>query len=211
MAKEPRMVASAVIVPEGTGVSPPPTSNDNPSKRRQSSSSSYHSKRPRLDIDHIEQDKTVKDGKQFAESPPPTSASPSTRATPIRRRSIRDEERGRNKRLFGALMGTLSQSSKPTFGTKRAEIERKQQARFREQAAERDEQKRRELAILNRKRQSQQKFVDEQAVSRPELQIPEACVSRVLITVQLELKHSNSRARANFLHTKAGPSLVRHP
>lgn len=74
------------------------------------------------------------------------------------------EERKRGQRLFGALLGTLSQSSSSTAHKRRVDIERKQQAKLRLQAEEYDEKKKQELeALLDVRRQEQKKY-DKQSV-----------------------------------------------
>ena len=74
------------------------------------------------------------------------------------------EERKRGQRLFGALLGTLSQSSSSTAQKRRTDIERKQQAKLKQQAEEQDEKKKQKLeALLAVRRREQRKF-DKQSV-----------------------------------------------
>lgn len=75
------------------------------------------------------------------------------------------EERKRGQRLFGALLGTLSQSSSSTAQKRRTDIERKQQAKLRVQAEEYDEQKKQRLESLMAVRRKEQKKYDKQSVS----------------------------------------------
>lgn len=142
-----RAVASAVIVPENLEHL---DSHTGPAKRRQSSISEQSVKRPRL---------TTQNGADAA-SP---NASPLDRASE-RRKSGHLEERKRGQRLFGALLGTLSQSSSSTAQKRRTDIDRKQQAKLRIQADEVDEKKKQRLdAILDFRRQEQKKY-DKQSV-----------------------------------------------
>ncbi len=74
------------------------------------------------------------------------------------------EERKRGQRLFGALLGTLSQSSSSTAQKRRTDIEKKQQAKLKLQAEEQDEKKKQKLeALLVVRRREQRKF-DKQSV-----------------------------------------------
>lgn len=131
-----------------------------PAKRQYSSVSLSDTKRPRLEAEearhvqernHIERD----DGS----------------GRPDRRRSGQAEERKRGRRLFGALLGTLSQSSSSSAQRRRADIETKQQAKLKLQAETYDERKRAELDQLKIVRKREQKKFDEQSVS-PLLLVP---------------------------------------
>jgi len=74
------------------------------------------------------------------------------------------EERKRGQRLFGALLGTLSQSSSSTAQKRRTDIERKQQAKLKLQADEFDEKKKQRLdAVMDFRRREQKKY-DKQSV-----------------------------------------------
>lgn len=74
------------------------------------------------------------------------------------------EEKKRGQRLFGALLGTLSQSSSSTAQKRRTDIERKQQAKLKSQADEFDEKKKKRVdAILEVRRREQIKY-DKQSV-----------------------------------------------
>ncbi|KAI4176224.1 MAG: hypothetical protein LQ348_006033 [Seirophora lacunosa] len=167
---EPKMaVASAVIVPEEAV---------QPEKRRISSFSEGSSKRPRLDSkaspDNIEA---------------PTSPKAKERRED-RRRGGQMEERKRGQRLFGALLGTLSQSSSSTAQKRRTDIERKQQDKLREQAEELDEQKKQRLESLLVVRRNEQKKYDKQS---------------------MHIRHSNTLAQAHFLQTRTEPKLYYMP
>jgi len=142
-------VASAVVVPEAPEAVSPKASN----KRRQSSVSESGSKRPRLsrDRDHEEIRDTA-----------PQPAEDDGRAS--QRKSGQAEERKRGQRLFGALLGTLSQSSSTAAQKRRADIEKKQQAKLKLQAEEFDQKQKERLDELMRVRRLEQKKFDEQSV-----------------------------------------------
>ena len=80
------------------------------------------------------------------------------------RKAGADEERKRGQRLFGALLGTLSQSSTTAAQRRRADIERKQQDKLKEQDAEYGENKKRRYEELMAARRREQKVYDRQAV-----------------------------------------------
>ena len=81
-----------------------------------------------------------------------------------RRRSGQLEERKRGQRLFGALLGTLSQSSSSTAQKRRSDIEKKQQAKLRLQTEEENEKKKAKLDALMEVRRQEQKIFDAQSV-----------------------------------------------
>lgn len=144
-----RAVASAVIVPEAAQ----PHSPTNPlGKRRQSSVAEETSKRAKLseDASHTGDEQS--------------SLPPSQDSLSERRKSGLLEERKRGQRLFGALLGTLSQSSSSAAQKRRTDIERKQQAKLKLQAEEYDEQKKQRLEALKAARQKEQKIYDKQSV-----------------------------------------------
>lgn len=150
-----RAVPSAVILPESEqSPSPPPTL-----KRRQSSLSDDRSKRARLGHDdtYTSRQDTIT---------PPQSAT-LDRRPPERQRSGQLEERKRGQRLFGALLGTLSQSSSSTAQKRRTDIEKRQQAKLKLQAEEQDEKKKLKLEALLVVRRREQKKFDKQSVHPP--------------------------------------------
>ena len=133
-----------------------PEPNEQPlesGKRRNSSVSDQSSKRARLN--HGESSPT-----HHAMSPPPSRVD---RASERRKSGL--EERKRGQRLFGALLGTLSQSSSSTAQRRRTDIERKQQAKLKLQADEFDEKKKQRLDAIIKARQREQKKYDKQSVS----------------------------------------------
>ena len=123
------------------------------------------------------------------------------------RAGSRAEERNRGKRLFGALLGTLSQSSSPAAQKRRADIERKQQSKLKQQAADYDAKKREELDRLLARRRREQKKFDEQSVGRSTDGDAALWPSRTEF-VQMRIRHSNMLAVARFLHTDKEPRLV---
>ncbi|CAF9934158.1 MAG: hypothetical protein ALECFALPRED_005873 [Alectoria fallacina] len=178
MAEAPLAVASAVILPESEQSPSPPATL----KRRQPSFSDDRPKRPRFahnDTSGSRPDTTTS----------PQSAIQDTRQTE-RRRSGQMEERKRGQRLFGALLGTLSQSSSSTAQMRRTDIEKKQQAKLKLQAEEQDEKKKQKLeALLVVRRREQRKF-DKQS---------------------MQIRHSNMLAQAHFLQTRSEPRLYYKP
>ncbi|KAF2834400.1 putative nuclear protein SDK3 [Patellaria atrata CBS 101060] len=170
------VIASAVVVPEADpqeSISPTPTG-----KRRQSSSApDTQNKRPRVKVER--ENDTLQEAK-------PTPAE--LRA--LKRKNGEIEERKRGQRLFGALLGTLSQSSSSAAQRRRADIEKKQQEKLKQQAEEHDESKRRKLDDLMAVRRREQKKFDEQS---------------------MRIRHSNLLATANFLYTRTEPRLYYKP
>lgn len=142
-----RAVASAVIVPE---MDHQPLHSPSSGKRRGSSFSQDSSKRPKLSSESTHD-----------------RVDPATATDRIsdRRKSGQLEERKRGQRLFGALLGTLSQSSSSTAQKRRTDIEKKQQAKLKEQAEEYDEQKKQRLESIMAARRKEQKKYDKQSVS----------------------------------------------
>ena len=145
-----RAIASAVIVPE---VDEQSTPIQDSAKRRYSSIAEESSKRPRLASENS-RDQT--ETSHISTEPARLSD---------RRKSGQLEERRRGQRLFGALLGTLSQSSSSTANKRRTDIEKKQQAKLRLQAEEHEEQKKQRLQSLMAIRRKEQQKYDKQSVS----------------------------------------------
>ncbi len=170
------MVASAVVVPEDAQPpaqpSPPPPEHGVSLKRRQSSISSVSSKRPRL---------SASGGSPLQDGP---------ERAPSRKASLQmdpQEERRRGRRLFGAVLGTLSQSSTTAAQRRRADIDKKQQAKLQAQADEDEAVRQQRLEELQRKRRKEQHAWHEKS---------------------MRIQHDNMRAMAKFLRTDAEPRLV---
>jgi hypothetical protein len=150
------MLASAVVIPD---VAEPiqETTSSIPStlKRRQTDDSEPdgNSKRARL---------SPKDGSKDGRS---HQAEEAERRRAARRESGKAEERNRGKRMFGALLGALSQSGSSAAQKRRADIEKRQQAKLKlisDEASLREREQMEQLKI--RRRREQWKF-DEQSVS----------------------------------------------
>ena len=147
-------VASAVVLPETEDQSQPPT----PSlKRKHSSVSDSGSKRLRLS-----QDGSSNRRGSTAMSPPHSARE--DRLSERRKSGHGQEDRKRGQRLFGALLGTLSQSSSSTANKRRADIEKKQQAKLRLQTEEETEKKKAKLEELMAVRRREQKNYNMQSV-----------------------------------------------
>ncbi|KAI9851222.1 MAG: hypothetical protein M1838_004234 [Thelocarpon superellum] len=175
MAADPAPLASAVLLPEAPTTAPSPPDS---SKRQQSFGSSDSSnKRPRLDTSSLP---VARDDGETPTSGGNRRSSGLSDAT----------ERKRGRRLFGALLGTLSQSSSSTAQRRRVDIEKKQQAKLKLQAEEYDEKKRAELDQLIAVRRQEQKKWDEQS---------------------MRIGHANTLAMAHFLQTTTEPRLYYKP
>ncbi|KAL9102191.1 MAG: hypothetical protein Q9163_002639 [Psora crenata] len=176
----PKRPASVVILPE-TDEEPQPLT---PSlKRRQSSISEAGLKRPRLSQENSS------NGRDGAAMGSPQSARENRLLDP-KKSGHMQEERKRGQRLFGALLGTLSQSSSSTANKRRADIEKKQQAKLRLQMEEEDEMKKAKLHELVVMRRREQKIYDRRS---------------------MHIRHTNLLAHARFLRTKAEPRLYYKP
>jgi len=86
------------------------------------------------------------------------------RRAPEQDESRKLEERKRGKRLFGALLGTLAQSSSSTAHKRRVDIEKKQHTKLKQQAEELDELKKQRLNALMEIRRQEQKKYNKQSV-----------------------------------------------
>ena len=162
-----------------------------PLKRRQSSLSVDDTKRPRL---NESEDGSHKKGDQTK----------SAQNADVKRRPGREiDERKRGKRLFGALLGTLSQNSSSTAQKRRTDIEIKQREKLKLQAEEDDEKKKQRLQSLVEERKREQERYDKQTVGL--LRDKYLGFSNPL---QKSLMHANMLATAHFLKTKTEPALV---
>lgn len=193
----------------------------NPLKRRQSSASisSNSSKRPRLDgrapsSSHDAASPPQSTARSSRDVYPGADASSSGHAQgqamsppparqqqqdPPRRRSTAtglEQDKSRNRRLFGALLGTLSQAARPSKSSagssaarnsRREEIEQRQRERLKRENEEMAEQARRKRGELDRVRRIEQGQWDEEG---------------------MKIRHGNLRATARFLRTTTEPRLV---
>ena len=130
-------IASAVVLPE-PDEAPPPASPPNALKRRQSSVTEDSVKRARTDGDD--------------------AADESKAPAPKRR------ERGRERRLVGAVLGALSQNPTTAGQKRRSEIEKRQQAQRRQEDEESEQRKAERLARRKVQRWKEQKRFERQAV-----------------------------------------------
>ncbi|KAL4903265.1 hypothetical protein BDW74DRAFT_53809 [Aspergillus multicolor] len=170
-------LASAVIVPEDNA------SPEAGQKRRQSSTTDLDSDIKRRRLSTQSEDRSPKQARRQSS---PKQDSQDTE----RKRNRRDEERKRGQRLFGSLLGTLSQSSTSAAQRRRADIERKQQDKLKIQDEEYGElkKKRREERLATRKK--------EQKAYEKEM---------------MHTRHTNLLAMAHFLKTKSEPVLYYKP
>ncbi|KAF5866431.1 hypothetical protein ETB97_011983 [Aspergillus alliaceus] len=176
-------LASAVVLPEQD---PLPSSPDTGLKRRNSvPEADSESKRRRLSSQHDHNDQSPAERKQ---SSPGVERKPERK--PGRQPGGREEERKRGQRLFGALLGTLSQSSTSAAQKRRADIERRQQDKLKLQ----DE----EYGELKKKRR------DERLATRKKEQ-------RIYEEESMRTRHSNLLAMSHFLKTRTEPVLYYKP
>ncbi|KAH6878222.1 pinin/SDK/memA/ protein conserved region-domain-containing protein [Alternaria rosae] len=165
-------IASAVVLPDDLALPASPPVNGH--KRRQESLSEDAAKRPRLENDTATQDRRDSTTKDTKEDKP----------VPVRR------ERGRERRLFGAALGALSQNSATTAQKRRAEIEKRQLAQ-RKQDDQESEQRKAERAA----RRKEQRWKEHKLLERD----------------QMRIRHNNLLAMAHFLQTKSEPHLYYKP
>jgi hypothetical protein len=134
-------IASAVVLPE----EPLPPASPNSNKRRQSFVNEDGAKRPRLEDD-------APNGRRGSTN----DAKP---AVPVRR------ERGRERRLFGAVLGALSQAPSTTAAQKRrSEIEKRQLAQRKQESEESEQRKAERVARRKVQRWKEQRRFEEQSV-----------------------------------------------
>ena len=139
-------IASAVVLPDDLLQPASPPVNGH--KRLQESLSEDAAKRPRLDEDTATSDRRdsiTKDSKD-------------TKPAPVRR------ERGRERRLFGAALGALSQNTATTAQKRRAEIEKRQSAQRKQDDQESEQRKAERAARRKEQRWQEQKLFERQSV-----------------------------------------------
>ncbi|EEP80040.1 predicted protein [Uncinocarpus reesii 1704] len=178
-------IASAVALPD-----PPLASPGASFKRRQSPSEEDNdNKRRRVSSGNVQS--TGTDASPISQADERVTADRRAEARGgTRRRSGQEEERKRGQRLFGALIGTLSQSSFTATQKRRADIERKQHAKLKKEEEEYGEETRKRREELMARRKRSQKLYEKES---------------------LEVRHSNMRATAHSLKTKAHPVLYYKP
>ncbi|KAF1847362.1 uncharacterized protein K460DRAFT_374438 [Cucurbitaria berberidis CBS 394.84] len=161
-------IASAVVLPDDLSV---PASPVNSHKRRQSSISEENAKRPRLNDDGAP---TERRGSSNGTKP----------AATVRR------ERGRERRLFGAVLGALSQNPTTSAQKRRSEIEKRQLARRQLEAEEGEQRKAECVAGRKVQRWKEQKHFEKDS---------------------MRARHENLLSMAHFLQTEAEPHLYYKP
>ncbi|CAI7569170.1 unnamed protein product [Penicillium bialowiezense] len=175
-------LASAVAVPEQETVREYPEVH---TKRRQSSVSEYDSKRRRLSS----QGNISPQSERRRPSSPPASTRESTEKPP-KPSGSRDEDRKRGQRLFGGLLGTLSQKPSNAAQRRRADIEKKQQDKLKTQDVEYDELKKRRKEERDEIRRRETPLYEREA---------------------MQTRHTNLIAMAHFHKTRAQPALYYKP
>ncbi|KIX06081.1 uncharacterized protein Z518_04055 [Rhinocladiella mackenziei CBS 650.93] len=201
------MISSAVAIPEEPQSQPDVASQSTSRKRRQSSASGSSESNKRLHLDK-QSSNTSNHGTQSPSAAVPSESFPTTMnggqaASPLRQSDVRrrqtssnlEQDKSRNRRLFGALLGTLSQSSRPSKSSagnssRREEIESRQRERLKRENEELAEHARRKKEQLDRVRRAEQRRWDREG---------------------MRIRHSNLRAAAGFLRTKAEPQLYYKP
>lgn len=154
-----RTLASAVAVPDQDSLLQSP---DHPAKRRKSSVSEHEPKRRRLSAQH---EGSPQSQPRRPSSPAPEPEHP-TEKRPVRRG--REDERKRGQRLFGGLLGTLSQGSASAAQKRRADIEKKQQEKLKSQDDEYDGLKKRRKERRDAIRRRETPFYEREAVGLPD-------------------------------------------
>lgn len=129
-------------------------------KRRQSSISESDSKRRRLSS----QGNISPQSERRRPSSPPAATSDSSGRKPTRPREGREEDRKRGQRLFGGLLGTLSQKPSIAAQRRRADIEKKQQEKLKTQDVQYGEQKKRRKEELEEIRRREAPLYEREAV-----------------------------------------------
>jgi hypothetical protein len=130
-------------------------------KRRKSSIAEYDAKRRRLSS----QGNVSPQSQRRRPSSPGVTASESTEPRPARPRGAgREEDRKRGQRLFGGLLGTLSQSSSSAAQRRRADIEKKQQEKLKTQDVQYDELKKRRKELREEVRRREKPLYEREAV-----------------------------------------------
>ncbi|KAF2714806.1 hypothetical protein K504DRAFT_445747 [Pleomassaria siparia CBS 279.74] len=167
-------IASAVMLPEpqDSEVDQPSATSPSAHKRRQSSVSEQDAKRQRLNSIDANVDR-----RDSITAKPPAAAPPR-------------KERGRERRLFGAALGALSQNSATAAQKRRSEIEKRQQVQ-RKLDEQESEQRKLERGNLRRaQRQKEQRQFEQDS---------------------MRIRHDNLLSMAQFLRTKSEPRLYYKP
>ncbi|KAJ5120710.1 uncharacterized protein N7515_010098 [Penicillium bovifimosum] len=184
MSDGPETLASAVAVPDQDTE---PQSPELTAKRRQSSIAEYDAKRRRLSS----QGDISPQSQRGRPSSPGAIANEPAGPRPVRPRGAgREEDRKRGQRLFGGLLGTLSQSSSTAAQRRRADIEKKQQEKLKTQDVQYDELRKRRKELREEVRRREKPLYEREA---------------------MQTRHSNMLAIAHFLKTRTEPVLYYKP
>jgi hypothetical protein len=142
-------------------------------KRRQSSVSEHETKRRRLSSHG---DPSPQAQQQQQSPPAPAPDRPAGRRPNLQGR---EEDRKRGQRLFGGLLGTLSQSSTTAAQKRRADIEKRQQDKLKSQADEYDGLKKRRKERRDAIRRKEKPFYEREAVCWPAPSLPALGLQRM--------------------------------
>lgn len=153
-----RTLASAVAIPEQDTLRQSP---ELPAKRRKSSVTEHDPKRRRLSA----QDEGSPQSQPRRPSSPAQEPEQPAEKRPARKG--REDERKRGQRLFGGLLGTLSQSSTSAAQKRRADIEKRQQDKLKSQDSEYDGLKKRHKDRRDAIRRKEKPFYEREAVGLP--------------------------------------------
>jgi hypothetical protein len=202
------MIASAVIIPDAPDLNGDSSSANTPTlKRRHADSIEPElepTKRARLSPDlkeklevhtsHLKYDRNneVSPSNSVVNgSGTVLKQGESTAARADRRRTGREEERKRGQRMMGALLGALGGAGSRGAGAgvqkRRAEIEKRAQAKLKQLDEEGRKKEKETTELIRRRRRREQWIVDEQT---------------------MRTNHDNISMTARFLSTRAEPQIV---
>ncbi|KAI9665123.1 MAG: hypothetical protein M1831_002133 [Alyxoria varia] len=229
MTDKPRMLASAVVIPDDPPKPVSPNLQERPSatKRKQSFESSTDSKKPRIATENVQQEtgelsnespwSQHPNGSNPLNSPRPEpqknfNAQESTADdTSIRRKSSHldhsEKERGRNKRLFGGLLSTLNQSGQqPKARTRHSSsTTNNMEATTQQRRADIEAKQAAKLAAQSNAFEEEARKRDEKLGKQRELE-GEIWEERAML-----VRHQNERNMAGFFKTKAEPPIYWKP
>ncbi|KAL1605141.1 hypothetical protein SLS60_004684 [Paraconiothyrium brasiliense] len=167
-------IASAVVLPAQEIDSPPPTApSPTGTKRRRTSISEQDAKRARTNGNDSPTDRRDSVGSTKAAAAPP-----------------KGRERGRERRLFGAALGALSQNSATAGQKRRIEIEKRQRAQRKQEEEESEQRKQERQTKRKAQRWREHRHFEEDS---------------------LRIRHDNLLAMAHFLQTRTEPRLYYKP
>jgi hypothetical protein len=144
-------IASAVVLPDPESPPPAAPSPASGTKRRQSSLSEQDAKRARFNGESAPANR--RDSTSTANAPP----------------APKGRERGRERRLFGAVLGALSQNPATAGQKRRSEIERRQQTQRKLDDEESSQRKAERLAKRKAQRWREQSHFEKASVCSPAL------------------------------------------